>query len=181
MFVYYWNHQLPRRQKVCVLVCTFIQRGYKFYDLIFLFVSYVSYKSREARKTGLQSSRPGLTQTGKQARSLKFRVQEEDELYYPCSENKDADQLCSYCRADVRLCYRIGKLRFSHYAAHYYRLLFILCNTALLQSSMDFPVIWMEVDNLLALLQLDFLHNQESIQWRPGHNEASQERVCCWV
>ena len=44
------------------------------------------------------------------ARSLKFRIKEEEELYYPCSENKGADQLCSYCTADLRLCcFRIGK------------------------------------------------------------------------
>ena len=50
----------------------------------------------------------------KQARSLKFRTEEEEGLYYPCSENKDADQLYSYCKADLRLCFRIGKnLNFS--------------------------------------------------------------------
>ena len=27
-------------------------------------------------------------------------------MYYPCSENKGADQLCSYCTADLRLCFR---------------------------------------------------------------------------
>ena len=43
------------------------------------------------------------------ARILKFRIYEEEELYYPCSENKGADQLCSYCTADLRLCFRIGK------------------------------------------------------------------------
>ena len=38
------------------------------------------------------------------ARSLKFRMKEEEGLYYPCSEIKDADQLCSYyCTADLRL------------------------------------------------------------------------------
>ena len=26
---------------------------------------------------------------------------------YLCSENKDADQLCSYCTADLRLCFRL--------------------------------------------------------------------------
>ena len=31
-------------------------------------------------------------------------------LYYPCSENKGADQLCSYCTADLRLCFRLCKL-----------------------------------------------------------------------
>ena len=30
-------------------------------------------------------------------------------LYYLCSENKGADQLCSYCTADLHLCFRIGK------------------------------------------------------------------------
>ena len=28
---------------------------------------------------------------------------------YPSSENKGADQLRSYCEADLRLCFRIGK------------------------------------------------------------------------
>ena len=33
----------------------------------------------------------------------------EEGLYYPCSGNKGADQLCSYCTAaDLRLCFRIG-------------------------------------------------------------------------
>ena len=30
-------------------------------------------------------------------------------LYYPYSENKGADQLRSYCAADLRLCFRICK------------------------------------------------------------------------
>ena len=37
----------------------------------------------------------------KMARSLKFRIYEEEEMYYACSENKGADQLCSYCTADL--------------------------------------------------------------------------------
>ena len=39
-------------------------------------------------------------QSQKQVRSLKFW----------CSENKGADQLCSYCTADLRLCFRICRL-----------------------------------------------------------------------
>ena len=31
-------------------------------------------------------------------------------MYYPCSENKDADQLRGYREADLRLCFRIGRL-----------------------------------------------------------------------
>ena len=30
-------------------------------------------------------------------------------MHYPCSENKGADQLRSYCEADLRLCFRTGK------------------------------------------------------------------------
>ena len=38
-------------------------------------------------------------QSQNKARSLKFWMYVEEELYYPYSENKDADQLCSYCTA----------------------------------------------------------------------------------
>ena len=31
-------------------------------------------------------------------------------MYYPCSENKDADQLRGYREADLRLCFRQCKL-----------------------------------------------------------------------
>ena len=48
-------------------------------------------------------------QLQKMLRSLNFWNLVEEELYYPCSENKGADQLCSYCTADLRLCFRIGK------------------------------------------------------------------------
>ena len=30
-------------------------------------------------------------------------------MYYPCSENKGADQLRGFREADLRLCFRIGK------------------------------------------------------------------------
>ena len=49
-------------------------------------------------------------QAQKQARSLKFRVLEEDEVYYSCSENKGADQLCGYREAGLRLCFLICRL-----------------------------------------------------------------------
>ena len=42
-------------------------------------------------------------QLQKRARILKFRIQVEEELYYPGSENKEAD-----CEADLRLCFRLG-------------------------------------------------------------------------
>ena len=31
-------------------------------------------------------------------------------MYYPCSQNKGADQLCSHCTAALRLCFRLCKL-----------------------------------------------------------------------
>ena len=52
------------------------------------------------------------------ARGLKFRIKEVEGLYYPCSENKGADQLRGYREADLRLCFRICKSRFSHDKAH---------------------------------------------------------------
>ena len=39
-------------------------------------------------------------------------------LYYPCSENKGADQLRGYREADLRLCFRICKNPVFSDAAH---------------------------------------------------------------
>ena len=39
-------------------------------------------------------------------------------MYYPCSENKGADQLRGYREADLRLCFRICKNRFSYNESH---------------------------------------------------------------
>ena len=44
-------------------------------------------------------------QSQKMAKSLKLWLYEEDGLYYLRRENIDADQLCSYCTADVCLCF----------------------------------------------------------------------------
>ena len=66
--------------------------------------------TRENRSSGFPTrsdiNRPVQLQT--QARSLKFRIKVEEELYYPSSENKGADQLRGYREADLRLCFRIG-------------------------------------------------------------------------
>ena len=51
----------------------------------------------------------GCTQPYKMARSLKFRIQEVEGLYYLCIKNKGADQLRGYREADLRLCFRICK------------------------------------------------------------------------
>ena len=39
-----------------------------------------------------------------------LKVKNEEGLYYPCSINKGADQLRSYCEADLRLCFRLCRL-----------------------------------------------------------------------
>ena len=49
-------------------------------------------------------------QLQKQARSLKYWGYVVEELYYPSSENKDADQLRGHREADLRLCFRICRL-----------------------------------------------------------------------
>ena len=41
-----------------------------------------------------------------------------EEFYYLCSGNKGTDQLHGYRTADLHLCFRICKKRFSHGAAH---------------------------------------------------------------
>ena len=48
-------------------------------------------------------------QLQKIARGFKFRIKKVEGLYYPCSENKGADQLRGYREADLRLCFRIRK------------------------------------------------------------------------
>ena len=49
-------------------------------------------------------------QSQKKSRSWKFRIQEEGELYSPCSENNGADQLRGYHEADLHLCFLICRL-----------------------------------------------------------------------
>ena len=49
-------------------------------------------------------------QAQKMARDWKFWIYKVEELYYPCSENKGADQLRGYREADLRLCFRPSRL-----------------------------------------------------------------------
>ena len=49
-------------------------------------------------------------QSQKMVRGWKFWIEKEEDLYYPCSENKGADQLRGYREADLRLCFRLSKL-----------------------------------------------------------------------
>ena len=58
--------------------------------------------------TRSDTNRP--VQAQKMARGWKVWTWKEEGLYYPCSENKGADQLRSYCEADLRLCFRLCRL-----------------------------------------------------------------------
>ena len=64
-----------------------------------------------------ETNRP--VQAQKRARSLKFRIKVEEELYYPSSKNKGADQLRGY-RAAKLICvfvFAFADCWFSHEAA----------------------------------------------------------------
>ena len=63
-------------------------------------------KKKKKKKNGEHRA----VQSQKMARSLKFRIYVGEELYYPSSENKGADQLRGYREADLRLCFRICRL-----------------------------------------------------------------------
>ena len=59
------------------------------------------------------SNRPDANravQALKMVRYWKFSIYKVAELYYPCSENKGADQLRSHCEADLSLCFSIRKM-----------------------------------------------------------------------
>ena len=53
-------------------------------------------------------------QPKKTPRSLKFQIEEEEELYFPSSENKGADH-----EADLRLCFRQWRLLVSSWGGSY--------------------------------------------------------------
>ena len=77
------------------------------------------YPELQCEKTGLREFQPGVTQNWpvylqKMARSLKFWIYVEEELYYLKSENKCTDQLCSF------FVFAWAKIRFSRDTAHLY-------------------------------------------------------------
>ena len=60
-------------------------------------------------------------QAQKMARGWEFWIKKVEKLYFPCRENKGADELHSYCEADLRLSFLICRLlvfprRGSYYA-----------------------------------------------------------------
>ena len=56
-------------------------------------------------------------QPHKMARGMKIRTYKEENLYYPCSENKGADQLCVTAKLICGFVFAYAKDRFAHDAA----------------------------------------------------------------
>ena len=56
-----------------------------------------------------RSEKNRAAQQQKMVRDSKFRILKVERLYYLCGESKDADQLRSYCAADLRLCFAYAK------------------------------------------------------------------------
>ena len=76
-------------------------------------INFVSHLSCVVRKLTLFSNRSDTNQAVQEqnlAGSLKFWIKEEEELYYPDSENKCADQFHSFCETDLRFCFCICKM-----------------------------------------------------------------------
>ena len=67
------------------------------------------------KKTGLIKGFPTWSDTNRavqslnMARGLKFQIHKVEGSYYPCSENKGADQLHGHRESDLRLFFRICK------------------------------------------------------------------------
>ena len=66
-------------------------------------------RENQSSRFPTKSDRNRAVQSQKMVRGWKSWIQKVEELYYPCSKNKGADQLRSYCEADLRLCFRIDK------------------------------------------------------------------------
>ena len=74
------------------------------------------------RKPVFRVSDPVGVQPQKMAREIELWIKEEEGLYYLCSENNGADQLCGYRAADLRLCFCICKKQVFSSCSLYYTL-----------------------------------------------------------
>ena len=69
---------------------------------------------------------------------FKFWIKEVEELYYLCSKNKDADQLCGYSATDLHICFCIyAKSRFSHDVAQIVEQISLLYNMLVKKSAVS--------------------------------------------
>ena len=72
--------------------------------------SFLSFEPVREKTNNLGSDTNQAVQSQKMVRGWKFWILKVEELYYPCSENKGADQLRGYCEADLRICFRLCRL-----------------------------------------------------------------------
>ena len=78
-----------------------------------------SYMSHRVRKLLTRSDTDRSVLSQKNARNLNLNwIYVEEELHYPCTENKDADQHHSYCEAICTFVFAYTDCWFSHAAAH---------------------------------------------------------------
>ena len=96
------------------------------------------------------------------ARGLKFFIQEGEGLYYPCSENKGADQLSGHREADLRHCFRICKSPvFSRTWFKLYQLIYSILNGIesiyLVLFSYVYPNMTFSGTYFAIFLQIDYL------------------------
>ena len=88
-------------------------------------------------------------------------------MCYLCSGYKGADQLCSYCTADLHLCFRIGKNPVSLDAAHF----MLKCDT---KGGEDSGSVLVTLDSKLSSLQ-DFA---STIFFHLAHGEDQLSSNC---
>ena len=72
----------------------------------------LSFEPRHEKTNSVVPNRSDINraaQAQKMARSLEFRMKDEEELNFPGSKNKGTDQLRDYCEADLRLCFAYAK------------------------------------------------------------------------
>ena len=93
--------------------CFFLASSWSFLNFSSSWIS-TNYKSLHMRKPTIwvptRSHTNYAVQSQKMVRGWKFWIYKVEELYYSCSENKGADQLRSYCEADLNLCFRLCRL-----------------------------------------------------------------------
>ena len=73
-------------------------------------------------------------QSQKMVGGWKFCICKVEELYYPCSENKGADQLRSHCEADLRPCFRLCRLLVFPCGGSYFNSFFIIKQDCILNA-----------------------------------------------
>ena len=106
-------------------------------------------------------------QAQERARSLKFWSQLEEELYYPSSENKGADQLRGYREADLRLCFRLC------------RLLVFPCGGSIRQNILyQYKLMFCKCHHRT---HITMFCDDQSFSYLSSHHSKQQRTLCCTV